>query len=91
LAGRPRHKVGQGLGSFLRHPLLPSIIARLLIERTGSGTCPAHPPLFTDFCLTEGRYTGDGVPEDQGVHLARVLVGQNALQVIGVGKTSSRV
>src|SRR5829696_2781225 len=34
--------------------------------------------------LTEGRHTGQGVAQNQGVHLVGALVGQDALQVVGV-------
>src|SRR5215216_3383266 len=34
--------------------------------------------------LTEGRHTGQGVAQDQGVHLVGALVGQDAFQVVGV-------
>src|SRR5919107_154099 len=53
-----------------------------------SGTAPMTDTLPTSTRLSsplpEGRHAGQGVAQNQGVHLVRTLVGQHALQVVGV-------
>src|SRR4028118_1741464 len=44
----------------------------------------AGPRVRATHGLTKGRDTGQGLAQDQGMHLARALIGEDALQVVRV-------